>query len=91
MQGHTPEDSTVETFKTKGYAVFRNVLLRETGLLFFLPERLADAPPDVTHQVPNVTEMLRWQFWSDSTNMQVGLRPSAAAHKPGKMHILKMI
>ena len=56
------------------YAVFHNVLLRETGVLFFVPDHLEDAQPDEAHSPPDLQQVLAWQFWDELDKFKVSGR-----------------
>ncbi|KAK9804102.1 hypothetical protein WJX73_007577 [Symbiochloris irregularis] len=63
-QQDVPHNSTVIVPERKSYAVFHNVLLQEEGILFYLPDELADGPVDALHQPPNLRNLLSAQWWS---------------------------
>ncbi|KAK9792050.1 hypothetical protein WJX73_006785 [Symbiochloris irregularis] len=62
-QGVVPHNSTVVVPEGKHYAVFHDILLQEQGVVFYLPDELADGPVDGLHQPPDLKELLTWQGW----------------------------
>lgn len=66
MQPPVPSESTVSVrpMGLRSYHVLHNVLLREKGLLFYVPDHLADVAPDFNHTAPTHQELKnRGNFW----------------------------
>ena len=63
LQVDTPLASTAVVPEGKHYAVFHNVLLQEQGILFYLPDELANGTTDGLHRPPDLRDMLAWQGW----------------------------
>ena len=65
LQAAVHHNSTVYRLPGRSYATFHDVLLRKNGLLFFLPDEMADGSIDEAHTLPDMQETLAWQFWDD--------------------------
>lgn len=70
-----PHNSTVIVPSGRTYAIFHDVLLQEEGVLFYLPDELADGPVGALHQPPNLKDLLSAQWW----------------HLPGRWKVLHIL
>ncbi|KAK9804085.1 hypothetical protein WJX73_005195 [Symbiochloris irregularis] len=65
-----PRNSTVVYRSPQQYVEFHNVMLKENGLVFYLPDEAAEKP-DASHVIPNMSQILSWQYWDNFADFKV--------------------